>query len=83
MRSCSKTACPREASASCAFNYAARTVWLSQLRRDPDPNVYDLCDEHAASLRVPKGWSLTDERLPVPPDGGQPPLVDSPAPMPS
>ena len=47
---------------SCAFNYAERLVWILPLERDPDPSLYDLCDTHVASLRVPKGWSLEDRR---------------------
>lgn len=62
MRLCTKTACPNAAVASCAFNYADRLVWISPLHRDPDPSHYDLCQEHAHALRVPKGWSLDDRR---------------------
>jgi hypothetical protein len=48
--------------ASCAFNYGQRLAWLVDLRRDPDPSFYDLCEDHALQLRVPKGWSLEDYR---------------------
>lgn len=62
MRLCTKTACPREAAASCAFNYADRHVWIVPLHRDRDPSFYDLCEDHLESLRVPNGWSLEDRR---------------------
>lgn len=25
--------------------------------------VHDLCEEHAANVRVPRGWELRDQRL--------------------
>lgn len=62
MRLCSKTACSGAAVVSCGFNYAERLVWLSPLRRDPDPTFYDLCEGHAETLRAPKGWLLRDQR---------------------
>jgi hypothetical protein len=68
---CTKTACTGEAVASCAFSYAERMVWIAPLRSDPDPSFYDLCGEHAETLRVPRGWSLDDTR----PKASQPTLL--------
>lgn len=62
MRFCAKTGCDGEAASCCGFDYAERLVWLAPLGRERDPSAYDLCEEHAASLRVPKGWDLEDHR---------------------
>lgn len=62
MRFCAKTGCGRGAACCCGFDYAGRLVWLAPLGRERDPSAYDLCEEHAASLRVPKGWTLEDHR---------------------
>ena len=40
-------------------------MWLSDLGED-HPATHDLCPHHADNLRVPKGWSLVDERQPAP-----------------
>lgn len=62
MRLCSRTACAGTATASCAFSYGHRLVWIAPLDRDRDPSFYDLCEVHLETLRVPKGWSLEDRR---------------------
>lgn len=62
MRFCAKTTCSREAASSCGFDYSARRVWLAPLGRERDPSAYDLCEEHAETLRVPRGWELEDHR---------------------
>ena len=61
-RLCSKTACGRPAAASCAYVYSDRLVWIEDLRPERDPSFYDLCDQHADSLRVMQGWRLEDHR---------------------
>ena len=48
--------------ASCAYNYAERLAWIEELRPERDPSFYDLCELHAANLRVMNGWSLQDHR---------------------
>lgn len=62
MRGCTKVGCAREAAASCGFSYAEREVWIAPLSAEPQPSQYDLCDSHAATLRVPRGWTLRDLR---------------------
>ncbi len=62
MRRCTKTACGREAAATCEFNYAERRVWIGPLSNEAYPSAYDLCGDHAATLRVPVGWELQDLR---------------------
>lgn len=65
MRICAKTGCARDAAATCGFDYAEQRAWLSPLGREPDPAGYDLCLLHAERLRVPKGWTFEDHRLPA------------------
>ena len=65
MRVCKKTACPREAVASCGFDYSTRKAWIAPLHPDPHPSSYDLCDGHASALTPPRGWSLDDLREPA------------------
>lgn len=48
--------------ASCAYNYAERLAWITELRPERDPSFYDLCPDHAAGLRVMNGWTLQDHR---------------------
>lgn len=51
------------ATATFAYEYAARTVWLDDLDAEPHPFTYDLCTRHGATLSVPRGWELRDRRL--------------------
>lgn len=89
MRFCAKIGCDGEAACCCGFDYAQRLVWLAPLGRERDPSAYDLCAEHAASLRVPRGWDLEDHREAEGAAGeleelfvGDPPLPNVPGPVP-
>jgi uncharacterized protein DUF3499 len=62
VRWCRKTGCSQVAAASCEFNYTTREIWISELRHDPDPTCYDLCQEHAERFVAPIGWTLHDQR---------------------
>lgn len=64
MRSCIKPACRWPAVATLSYRYVTAEVWLSDLG-EPDPATHDLCPHHADSLRVPRGWTLIDDRRPV------------------
>jgi hypothetical protein len=57
-RLCDRPSCAQPARATLTYNYADRTVWLETLSDDDHPMIYDLCDLHAAGLRVPRGWEL-------------------------
>lgn len=61
-RRCSKTGCSRPASATLTYAYADSQAVVGPLAQDPEPGSYDLCREHAANLRVPRGWEVI--RLP-------------------
>ncbi|HUG82941.1 MAG TPA: DUF3499 family protein [Euzebya sp.] len=64
MRSCIRTGCRWPAAATLSYRYATAEVWLSDLG-DQHPSTHDLCPHHADSLRVPRGWTLVDDRCPV------------------
>lgn len=36
---------------------------MEPLILEAHPMVHDLCEEHAANVRVPRGWELRDQRL--------------------
>lgn len=83
MRYCAKTGCSGEAACCCGFDYTQRLVWLAPLGRERDPSAYDLCAEHATSLRVPKGWALEDHREVEEADGEMEELFSVDAPLPA
>ncbi len=65
-RTCAKPGCNTTASATLTYDYSARTVWVEQLGVEAHPMAYDLCAEHADSLKVPKGWAHADRRVRYP-----------------
>jgi hypothetical protein len=65
-RSCRRTGCTRPAGASLSFRYATRQVWVRDPLAGEDLSRYDLCDLHADSLTVPRGWTRVDQRAPRP-----------------
>jgi hypothetical protein len=44
------------------MRYRDRLVWLSDLLPERDPNLLDLCEEHAGRITAPRGWTLRLER---------------------
>lgn len=62
VRLCARPDCARPAATCLTYDYATSTVWLDALRVEGDPHHYDLCEAHAARLRVPHGWQLLDRR---------------------
>lgn len=65
-RHCSRPGCADPAGATFGYAYGDRTVILTDLAAESHPSTYDLCRRHAASLRVPNGWELRDERALAP-----------------
>jgi hypothetical protein len=59
-RLCAKPGCDRPSTAT--LSYAESTVWLEDLAAEAHPMVHDLCDVHADTVRVPRGWELRDQR---------------------
>ncbi|MGH9118684.1 MAG: DUF3499 family protein [Acidimicrobiales bacterium] len=61
-RQCDRPTCAQPAGATLTYSYDDGAVWLDRLAADDHPMTYDLCDQHAATLRVPRGWRLDDRR---------------------
>jgi hypothetical protein len=60
-RLCARPGCGATATAVLTFQYATRTVWLSD-QGEPDPAAIDLCSRHADRLSPPRGWTGHDRR---------------------
>ncbi|MGI8793888.1 MAG: DUF3499 family protein [Acidimicrobiales bacterium] len=64
-RHCARPGCGASAAAALSYDYGSRTVWLDCLDDEPDPVANDMCATHAATLTVPLGWALEDNRTPI------------------
>ena len=42
-------------------------MWVAELAQESHPMVHDLCEHHAGTVSVPRGWELRDERHPLAP----------------
>jgi hypothetical protein len=62
MRNCAKMRCGLEPVATVALRYTAREVVVTELSPERDPNLLDLCRDHADRMTPPLGWSVTDRR---------------------
>jgi hypothetical protein len=58
--------CGSEPAVTVSLRYAEREVLVADLLPDPDPNLLDLCAEHAGRMTAPVGWSVRDVRAPSP-----------------
>jgi hypothetical protein len=65
-RTCAKPGCHTSATATLTYDYGNRTAWIERLNDEPHPMRYDLCADHAESLRVPQGWERRDQRVRYP-----------------
>jgi hypothetical protein len=45
-----------------SYAYSDGVVWLEDLAAEAHPMVHDLCESHASTVRVPRGWELRDQR---------------------
>lgn len=61
-RSCSRPLCARSAEVLLSFDYDTRHVALRWSTDEHDPNILELCVDHADRFRPPHGWSLEDAR---------------------
>jgi hypothetical protein len=55
--------CGHEPVVTVSLRYAERTVLIEELRSERDPNLLDLCREHADRLMAPVGWAIRDRRV--------------------
>ena len=78
---CARPACYGTAAAWLAYDYDARCAWLDDEASEAGPgdrslpsHVWPLCERHADTLRVPRGWFCVDRRAARlgPTDGGAP-----------
>ena len=58
VRSCSRTGCGRPAVATLTYVYSDSTAVVGPLATFAEPHSYDLCEEHAVRLTVPRGWEV-------------------------
>lgn len=59
-RRCARPGCNDVAVVTLGFDYRARVTWLDPLAAESHPMAYDLCDQHATAMTVPRGWRLED-----------------------
>jgi hypothetical protein len=62
MRTCAKMRCGQPPVTTVALVYTERTVVISDLLPERDPNLLDLCAEHVERMTPPVGWVVVDER---------------------
>jgi hypothetical protein len=68
VRSCSRSGCARSAVATLTYVYSDSTAVVGPLATFAEPHSYDLCEEHATRLTVPRGWEVMrhDGEYPAP-----------------
>ncbi len=66
MRTCAKMRCGQEPIATVALVYTDRQVVITDLLSERDPNLLDLCAEHAERMTPPVGWVVDDRRTSAP-----------------
>ncbi|OPX14469.1 DUF3499 domain-containing protein [Gordonia sp. i37] len=57
-RQCCRPGCTRSAVATLTFVYAESTAVIGPLASSAEPHSWDLCDEHARRITVPRGWEM-------------------------
>lgn len=57
-RRCSRSGCGRAAVATLTYVYSDSTAVVGPLATVAEPHSYDLCEEHAVRLTVPRGWEV-------------------------
>jgi hypothetical protein len=67
-RLCARPGCGTRATATLRFQPTLRQAWLVDLDETTARTQGDLCRRHAATLVLPRGWELHDERT----DGPRP-----------
>ena len=57
-RTCSRTGCGSPAVATLTYAYSDSTAVVGPLATFAEPHSYDLCEQHAVRLTVPRGWDV-------------------------
>ena len=58
LRGCSRSGCSRSAVATLTYVYSDSIAVVGPLASFAEPHSYDLCEEHAVGLTVPRGWEV-------------------------
>jgi hypothetical protein len=58
VRRCSRAGCANPAVATLTYAYADSTAVVGPLATYAEPHSYDLCEQHALRLTVPRGWEV-------------------------
>lgn len=58
VRRCTRSGCSGAAVATLTYAYADLTAVVGPLASFAEPHSYDLCEEHAERLTVPRGWEV-------------------------
>jgi hypothetical protein len=58
VRRCTRTGCAGPAVATLTYAYSDLTAVVGPLASFAEPHSYDLCEEHALGLTVPRGWEV-------------------------
>jgi len=58
LRRCSRSGCGLQAVATLTYVYAESTAVVGPLATYAEPHSYDLCEQHALGLTVPRGWEV-------------------------
>jgi len=62
-RLCVKSGCNEVAASRLTYHYDTAAVWLDDVAAgEVSGHAWDVCDDHADTLRVPRGWTLDDRR---------------------
>jgi hypothetical protein len=62
-RLCARAGCGAPAAVTLRFQPTQRQAWLVELDEHSARTQGDLCNRHAESLVLPRGWELHDERV--------------------
>ncbi len=57
-RACSRSGCRNLASKTLTYIYSDSTAVLGPLATFAEPHAYDLCEDHAARMTAPQGWTV-------------------------
>jgi hypothetical protein len=58
VRRCTRAGCGRPAVATLTYIYSDSTAVVGPLATYAEPHSYDLCEQHALGLTVPRGWEV-------------------------
>ena len=74
-RLCARAGCGAPASVTLRFQPTERQAWLVELDEHSARTQGDLCNRHAETLVLPRGWELHDERVDAPDVNGDTPVA--------